>query len=408
VWANTLNGQFYLSDNTSIYIRQIIANQATNEKVWAVGASGTTFTVEANNDAINDGQPFFRAYRSGFAITGWDFYVNFTQVLSANSNRQVTIGAPASGSHTINGNVSFSGTISGNGSGITSLNADNLASGTIPGARFPATLPAVSGANLTNLNASSLTSGTVAPARLGSGSPSSSAFLRGDGTWTNTLSGDYLIVSRNDYSGLFIHTANESANQKYWSWLTVGAQLDLRAVNDGRTDSQIAMSFYRTGYSVTGWSFSVNGISVISANSNRQVTISAPASGAHSINGKTTYTPSDGPSNVEIGFRNIPMTTNTTLNTAKVGQCIVTSSSLTIPANVFSSGDVITIYNNSAGTITLSQGSGLTLRLAGSSHSGTTYVLNAGFVTIWFYSPTFAIVSGTGASASDGGGGGGG
>ena len=34
------------------------------------------------------------------------------------------------------------------------LNATQLTSGTIPDARFPATLPAVSGANLTNLPAS--------------------------------------------------------------------------------------------------------------------------------------------------------------------------------------------------------------------------------------------------------------
>ena len=34
------------------------------------------------------------------------------------------------------------------------LNASQLASGTIPDARFPATLPAISGENLTNLPAS--------------------------------------------------------------------------------------------------------------------------------------------------------------------------------------------------------------------------------------------------------------
>lgn len=44
-------------------------------------------------------------------------------------------------------------------------NASNLSSGTIPNARFPATLPAASGVNLTSLNASNLGSGTVPDAR---------------------------------------------------------------------------------------------------------------------------------------------------------------------------------------------------------------------------------------------------
>ena len=45
--------------------------------------------------------------------------------------------------------------------------ASNLTAGTLPDARFPATLPSASGANLTALNASNLSSGTVAQARLG-------------------------------------------------------------------------------------------------------------------------------------------------------------------------------------------------------------------------------------------------
>ena len=40
---------------------------------------------------------------------------------------------------------------------LTNLNASNLSSGTVPDARFPATLPAASGANLTNLAAANLT-----------------------------------------------------------------------------------------------------------------------------------------------------------------------------------------------------------------------------------------------------------
>mgnify|MGYP003108585547 FL=1 len=72
---------------------------------------------------------------------------------------------------------------------LANLNASNLTSGTIPDARFPATLPAISGTNLTNLDASDLASGTVPIARLGSsGTKDSTTFLRGDNTFATVTS----------------------------------------------------------------------------------------------------------------------------------------------------------------------------------------------------------------------------
>ena len=44
-------------------------------------------------------------------------------------------------------------TFSGSGASFTNLDASDLASGTIPDARFPATLPALNGSNLTNVSA---------------------------------------------------------------------------------------------------------------------------------------------------------------------------------------------------------------------------------------------------------------
>ena len=73
------------------------------------------------------------------------------------------------------------------GVNLTALNATQLTSGTVPDARFPATLPAASGENLTALNASNLGSGTVPVLRLGaSGTRDATTFLRGDNTWAGT------------------------------------------------------------------------------------------------------------------------------------------------------------------------------------------------------------------------------
>ena len=56
---------------------------------------------------------------------------------------------------------------------IPNLNASKINAGTLDDARIP------------NLSGGKITSGTVAVARLGSGTPSSSNFLRGDGAWTS-------------------------------------------------------------------------------------------------------------------------------------------------------------------------------------------------------------------------------
>tara|TARA_R100000353_G_scaffold20258_1_gene18347 strand:- start:54 stop:350 length:297 start_codon:yes stop_codon:yes gene_type:complete len=53
-------------------------------------------------------------------------------------------------STTFDGNLT--GDVTGSGANITDLNATQLTSGTVPDARFPATLPAVDGSALTNLN----------------------------------------------------------------------------------------------------------------------------------------------------------------------------------------------------------------------------------------------------------------
>jgi hypothetical protein len=106
---------------------------------------------------------------------------NFTWYQPASPDGTVRLGVGNSGVTTgdvITANssgVTVTGTlaatsISGSGASLTALDASTLTTGTVPDARFPATLPAVSGANLTNLNAGNLSTGTINRARLPAGS----------------------------------------------------------------------------------------------------------------------------------------------------------------------------------------------------------------------------------------------
>ena len=84
-----------------------------------------------------------------------------------------TLGVADATQLTVSGVVTAT-TFSGSGTSLTTLNASELSSGTIPDTRFPATLPAASGASLTSLNASELSSGTIPDARFPATLPAAS------------------------------------------------------------------------------------------------------------------------------------------------------------------------------------------------------------------------------------------
>jgi hypothetical protein len=102
---------------------------------------------------------------------------------------------------------------------------------------------------------------------------------------------------------------------------------------------------------------------------------------------------------VTIGYRSIPRsTTSGTAAVGDVGKCIAVSAGITIPNATFAAGDAISIYNDSASAVTITQGASLTLRQAGTTNTGNRTLAARGMATVWFNSSSEAIISGAGVS----------
>jgi hypothetical protein len=86
----------------------------------------------------------------------------------------------------------------------------------------------------------------------------------------------------------------------------------------------------------------------------------------------------------EVGYKNVPRsTTVTTLALSDVGKCVAVSAAINIPASVFSAGDCLSIYNDSAASVNITTSAG-TLRLAGTTTTGTRSLAARGMATLWF------------------------
>jgi hypothetical protein len=89
-------------------------------------------------------------------------------------------------------------------------------------------------------------------------------------------------------------------------------------------------------------------------------------------------------------------TTATTLVAADTGKTVALTAGITIPANIFAAGAVVSLYNDSAASVTITQGGSLTLRAAGSTTTGNRTLVARGLCSVWFNSTTEAIIAGAG------------
>lgn len=98
--------------------------------------------------------------------------------------------------------------------------------------------------------------------------------------------------------------------------------------------------------------------------------------------------------------RGIPQNSQTsayTLIVSDTGKHInITTGGVTIPANIFSIGDVVTIYNNSTSSQTITQGSSVTLRQSGTANTGNRTLAQFGLATILCVDSNVFVISGSG------------
>lgn len=81
-----------------------------------------------------------------------------------------------------------------------------------------------------------------------------------------------------------------------------------------------------------------------------------------------------------------------------VGKFISASNTVTVPSGVFSAGDAVSIYNNTSSTQTITQGSGVTMYLVGTSTTGSRSLAQRGVATVLCVASNTFVITGAGLS----------
>jgi hypothetical protein len=98
-------------------------------------------------------------------------------------------------------------------------------------------------------------------------------------------------------------------------------------------------------------------------------------------------------------FPVVNQTTSYTLQASDNSKIVsITTGGVTVPLGVFSAGDSIVVFNNSASSQVISQGSSVTLRFAGSANTGNRTLAGYGVATVLCVAAGVFTISGAGLS----------
>tara|TARA_B100000035_G_C21017998_1_gene562830 strand:- start:737 stop:1441 length:705 start_codon:yes stop_codon:yes gene_type:complete len=119
---------------------------------------------------------------------------------------------------------------------------------------------------------------------------------------------------------------------------------------------------------------------------------------ADNITIATTSTVSDAAGNL----RDIPQNAKTSAYVLVIGDAgkhiSITTGGVTVNSGIFSAGDAVSIYNNSASAQTITQGSSVTIRLAGVGTAGNKTLASYGLATLLCIASNEFVIAGTGVS----------
>ena len=131
-------------------------------------------------------------------------------------------------------------------------------------------------------------------------------------------------------------------------------------------------------------------------------TLNINAGSGSDVNINTDLNVSGVVSDTAGSLRNLPQVSKSsayTLIASDTGKHVsISSGGVTVASGVFSIGDVVTIYNNSSSSQTITQGTSVTLRQAGTSNTGNRTLAEYGVATVLCIALNTFVISGAGLS----------